>query len=171
MREYGGDIYFVCIEAQTLAKKRSSFKIFFITQLGHTHCLSTIAFLPDICLWWSSMYSDDSITIMYLTAELKKTDIWRIRVRPVRLLSLEVFNFHLLLATLSYSKFEIIQLLWEESAPKSNVIRNMGVGRIFNRGRPLSDFSRSSHKIFPRGHTKVAKYSFSFSKLLFLLKM
>jgi len=30
MREYGGDIYFICLEAQTLAKKRLSFKVFFI---------------------------------------------------------------------------------------------------------------------------------------------
>jgi len=44
MREYGGDICFVCLEAPTLAKKRSCFKVFFITQLGHTRCLSTIAF-------------------------------------------------------------------------------------------------------------------------------
>jgi len=30
MREYGGDIHFICLEAQTLAKKRFSFKVFFI---------------------------------------------------------------------------------------------------------------------------------------------
>jgi len=46
MREYGSDICFVCLEVQTLAKKQSSFNVFFITQLGHTHCLSTIAFIP-----------------------------------------------------------------------------------------------------------------------------
>jgi len=28
MREYGGDINFICLEAQTLAKKRFSFKVF-----------------------------------------------------------------------------------------------------------------------------------------------
>jgi len=30
MREYGGDINFICLEAQTLAKKRFNFKIFSI---------------------------------------------------------------------------------------------------------------------------------------------
>jgi len=35
MREYRGDIRFVCLEAQTLAKKHTSLKVFFIThQLG-----------------------------------------------------------------------------------------------------------------------------------------
>jgi len=32
MREYGSDINFICLEAQTLAKKRFSFKVFFIVQ-------------------------------------------------------------------------------------------------------------------------------------------
>jgi len=36
MREYGGDIHFVCFEAHVLAKKQFSFKIVFIRQLGHT---------------------------------------------------------------------------------------------------------------------------------------
>ena len=53
----------------------------------------------------------------------------------------------MLFATLSNSKFEIIQLLREESAPKSTVIMNVGVGKIFTRGTPLADFSRSGHKI------------------------
>jgi len=35
MREYDGDIHFVCLEVQALAKKQSSFKVFFITQVGH----------------------------------------------------------------------------------------------------------------------------------------
>jgi len=43
MREYDGDVCFVCLEAQALPKKRSSSKS--ITQLGHRHCLSTIAFI------------------------------------------------------------------------------------------------------------------------------
>jgi len=30
MREYGGDIHFTYLEAQTLAEKRFSFKVFFI---------------------------------------------------------------------------------------------------------------------------------------------
>jgi len=30
MREYGGEINFICLETQTLAKKRFSFKVFFI---------------------------------------------------------------------------------------------------------------------------------------------
>jgi len=29
MREYGGKINFMCLEVQTLAKKRFSFKVFF----------------------------------------------------------------------------------------------------------------------------------------------
>jgi len=30
MREYGGDMHCICLEAQTLAKKRFSFEVFFI---------------------------------------------------------------------------------------------------------------------------------------------
>jgi len=30
-------VYVSCLEAQILAKKQSSFKVFFITQLGHSH--------------------------------------------------------------------------------------------------------------------------------------
>jgi len=30
MREYGGDIHFICLDAQTLTKKRFSFKVCFI---------------------------------------------------------------------------------------------------------------------------------------------
>jgi len=72
----------------------------------------------------------------------------------------------MLLVTLSYSKFEIIQLLREELAPKSTVIRKMCVGRIFlQRGRSLADFSRSSHKDLSTGEPKVVKFHFSFSKL------
>ena len=29
MREYGGDVCFVCLEAQALAKKQSSFKVYY----------------------------------------------------------------------------------------------------------------------------------------------
>jgi len=47
MREYGDEINFKCLEAQTLAKKRFSFKVFFI---AHSHCLATIAFILDIYL-------------------------------------------------------------------------------------------------------------------------
>jgi len=57
-----------------------------------------------------------------------------IRVQPVHIVW-KYFNFRLIvIATLSYSKFEIIQLPREESAPKSTVIRNMGVGKIFTGG-------------------------------------
>jgi len=31
MREFGVDISFICLETQTLAKKRFSFKVFFTT--------------------------------------------------------------------------------------------------------------------------------------------
>jgi len=48
MREYGGDIHFVCLEAQALAKMQFGFEVFFITQLGHRHCLATITFILDI---------------------------------------------------------------------------------------------------------------------------
>jgi len=61
MREYGGDIRFICLEAQTLAKKQSSFKVFLICQW---HCLATIAFILDFYLWWlKHVYCDGSITI------------------------------------------------------------------------------------------------------------
>jgi len=48
MREYGGDIHIVCPEAQALTKKQFSFKVFFVTQLGHRHCLARTAFILDI---------------------------------------------------------------------------------------------------------------------------
>jgi len=41
MRKYGGDINFICLEAQTL--KSSS--------LRDSHCLATIALIVDIHLW------------------------------------------------------------------------------------------------------------------------
>jgi len=44
MREYLGDIHFIFLGAQTLAKKRFSFKVLFITRLA------TIAFILDIYL-------------------------------------------------------------------------------------------------------------------------
>jgi len=49
MREYGDEINFKCLEAQTLtlAKKRFSFTVFFI---AHRHCLATISFMLDIYL-------------------------------------------------------------------------------------------------------------------------
>jgi len=31
MREYGGDMHFICLKAETLAKERFSLKVFFIT--------------------------------------------------------------------------------------------------------------------------------------------
>jgi len=48
VREYGSDIHIVCLEAQALAKKQFTFKVFFITQLGRRHCLATITFILDI---------------------------------------------------------------------------------------------------------------------------
>jgi len=45
MREYCGDIHFICLEAQTLFMKQSSSKVFFITQLGHSVFLTTIALI------------------------------------------------------------------------------------------------------------------------------
>jgi len=30
MREYDGDIYFICLEAENMAKKRFSFKVYLI---------------------------------------------------------------------------------------------------------------------------------------------
>jgi len=50
MREYSGDLQFVCFEAQALAKKQISFKIFFITKSGRRRCLATTAFILDISL-------------------------------------------------------------------------------------------------------------------------
>jgi len=38
----------VCLEAQALAKKQFSFKVFFTAQLGHGHCLATIAIILNI---------------------------------------------------------------------------------------------------------------------------
>jgi len=47
MREYGVEINFICFEAQTLAKKRFSFKV---SSLRHSHCLATIAIILEIYL-------------------------------------------------------------------------------------------------------------------------
>jgi len=59
MRAHGVEINFICLEAQTLAKKRFSFNVFFI---AHSHCLATIAIILEfIC---DDMYCDGSITIM-----------------------------------------------------------------------------------------------------------
>jgi len=71
----------------------------------------------------------------------------------------------MLLATLTYSKIEIIQVLRKKLAPKSTVIRNTGIETILPEGRPLADFSRSSHKGLSKGEPKVVKFHFSFSKL------
>jgi len=51
MREYGGDIHFICVEAQTLANKQSSFKAFFITQLFYSLCLATVTFIIGVIYW------------------------------------------------------------------------------------------------------------------------
>ena len=50
-------IYVLCLEAQTVAKKQSNFKVFCITQLGHRFCLATIVYLfvmSKHVLWWSN---------------------------------------------------------------------------------------------------------------------
>ena len=38
----------ISLESQTLAKKQPSFKVFFLTQKDHRHCLATITFILDI---------------------------------------------------------------------------------------------------------------------------
>jgi len=53
MREYGGEINCVCLEAQTLTKSDSVSKSF---SLHHSHCLATIALIldqlcPTRCPW------------------------------------------------------------------------------------------------------------------------
>jgi len=50
MYEYGRDINFICLDAQALAQKQSTLKVFFITQLRRRHCLATTAFIPGIYL-------------------------------------------------------------------------------------------------------------------------
>jgi len=70
----------------------------------------------------------------------------------------------MLLATLFCSKFAIIHLLREKSAPTSTVVRNTGVGRIFTRGGGCYRiFPEVAIKIFPKG-LKSGEISF------FLLK-
>jgi len=39
MREYGGDIHFICLEAQNLAKKRFGFKS---PSLLHSNCIAIL---------------------------------------------------------------------------------------------------------------------------------
>jgi len=53
MREYGGDMHFICLETQTLVKKRFSYEVL---SLSHGHCLATIAFILDIYLWWHVLW-------------------------------------------------------------------------------------------------------------------
>jgi len=48
MREYSGDTRFIRLESQTFAEKQSSFKVFYVMQIGHRHCLATIAFFLDM---------------------------------------------------------------------------------------------------------------------------
>jgi len=48
VREYGGDIHFICLEAENLATKRFSFKVFFIAPWS---LFSNKAFILDIYLW------------------------------------------------------------------------------------------------------------------------
>jgi len=40
------------LDDHALANRQFSFKVFFITQLGHGHCLATITIILDISLWW-----------------------------------------------------------------------------------------------------------------------
>jgi len=42
-------IYVLHLEAQTLAKKQSNLKVFYITQLGHRYCLAAIVSILEIC--------------------------------------------------------------------------------------------------------------------------
>jgi len=49
MHEYGGDIHFVCLEAQALTKKQFSFVVFLFTcPIKPYTCLETTAFILDI---------------------------------------------------------------------------------------------------------------------------
>jgi len=48
MREYGGDIHFICLEAENTAKNDSVSKS---SSMRHSHCLAKIAFILDIYLW------------------------------------------------------------------------------------------------------------------------
>jgi len=54
-------VSYALLEAQTLLKKQSSFKVFFFQA---SHCLATVVFIPHICLWWD-MYCDGSVTITW----------------------------------------------------------------------------------------------------------
>jgi len=53
MRENGGEMPFMCLESQTLAKKRFSFKP---SLLNRSHCLATITFILDIYLGWQVLW-------------------------------------------------------------------------------------------------------------------
>jgi len=52
MREYDGDIRFICLEAQTLGKKQSSFKVLLIAQIGHGHLPSLHCTVIGFALDW-----------------------------------------------------------------------------------------------------------------------
>jgi len=109
---------FYMLWSQILAKKQSSFEVFFVTQWGHRYCLATIAFIPDISLVWLNMYCDGPTTITWNSNVFSNDFPWScrrvkkqlcqvIRVQPVH--SLKVlqrssdFDCYPIL-----SKFEII---------------------------------------------------------------
>jgi len=50
MRKYSGDTLFMRLESQTLAKKQSRFKVIFVTQIDHRHCLARTTFILGIYL-------------------------------------------------------------------------------------------------------------------------
>ena len=99
------------------------------------------------------MYWDDSITIMWILnvftddftlpcRRVKKT-VSSNNQSPTCACSESVLTFiWCYLPPYPTAKLKSFScMLREESAPKSTVIRDMGVGRIFTRGRPLADFS------------------------------
>jgi len=61
MREYCGDIHFVCLEAEKLAKKQFSFKVFSIA----TWSLFSNSSIHSRYLFVMSCICDGSITIMW----------------------------------------------------------------------------------------------------------
>jgi len=77
MREYGGEVNFICLEVQTLAKKRFSFKVFFIVPyslFGNNSLYSRYLF---VILAFSLMIS------FYLANE-QKISLFKILVSDLR---------------------------------------------------------------------------------------
>jgi len=76
MREYGGEINFICLDAQTLARKRFSFKFFFIAPWSlfsnnciHSRCLFVMTCIVMVQSQLCRALTFSSMISLYLAGE------------------------------------------------------------------------------------------------------